>query len=135
MAAMTFFGEKARSITLGYFGMRIDCETRIMPKIPEIVIAAAGPIVNLILMIFCRLYKFDEAAQINFSLALFNLLPVSMLDGGRILSPFVTERTMRNIGITFGVILSLLGAIVAIYTRTNFLILVVSLYVLIGAIK
>ncbi len=135
LAAMTFFGEKARSITLGYFGMRIDCETRIMPKIPEIVIAAAGPIVNLILMIFCRLYKFDEAAQINFSLALFNLLPVSMLDGGRILSPFVTERTMRNIGITFGVILSLLGAIVAIYTRTNFLILVVSLYVLIGAIK
>ncbi len=135
LAAMTFFGEKARGITLGYFGMRIDCGTKIMPKVSEIVIAAAGPIVNLILMFFCRLFLLDEAAQINLTLALFNLLPVSMLDGGRILSPFVTERTMKIIGITVGIILSFFGALVAIYTRSNFIILVVSLYVLIGAIK
>lgn len=135
LAAMAFFGEKARSITLSYFGMRIDCGTRILPKIPEIIIAAAGPVVNLILMLFCRLFKLDEAAQINLSLALFNLLPVSMLDGGRILSSFVTERTIKIVGITVGIILSFLGAFVAIYTRSNFIILVVSLYVLIGAIK
>lgn len=135
LAAMAFFGEKARGITLGYFGMRIDCGTKIMPKVSEIVIAAAGPIVNLILMLFCRLFMLDEAAQINLTLALFNLLPVSMLDGGRIISPFVTERTMKNIGITVGIILSFFGALVAIYTRSNFIILVVSLYVLIGAIK
>lgn len=135
LAAMIFFGEKARSITLGYFGMRIDCGTRILPKIPEIIIAAAGPIANFILMLFCRLFKLEEAAQINLSLAIFNLLPVSMLDGGRILSAFVTERTMRIIGITISIILSFIGAITAIYTRSNFLILVVSLYVLIGAIK
>ena len=84
---------------------------------------------------FCRLFKLDEAAQINLSLAVFNLLPVTMLDGGKILSSFVTERTIRIIGITIGIILSFLGAAVAIYTRRNFLILVVSLYVLIGAIK
>ena len=58
-----------------------------------------------------------------------------VLDGGRIISPFVTERTMKIIGITVGIILSFFGALVAIYTRSNFLILVVSLYVLIGAIK
>ena len=81
------------------------------------------------------LFKLDEAAQINLSLAVFNLLPVTMLDGGKILSSFVTERTIRIIGITIGIILSFLGAAVAIYTRRNFLILVVSLYVLIGAIK
>ena len=81
------------------------------------------------------MFLLDEAAQINLTLALFNLLPVSMLDGGRILSPFVTERTMKIIGITVGIILSFFGALVAIYTRSNFIILVVSLYVLIGAIK
>ncbi|MBD8961101.1 MAG: hypothetical protein EGR81_02380 [Ruminococcaceae bacterium] len=135
LTAMTFFGERAKSVTLGYFGMRIDCGARILPKIPEIVIAAAGPTVNLILMLFCRLFKLDEAAQINLSLAVFNLLPVTMLDGGKILSSFVTERTIRIIGITIGIILSFLGAAVAVYTRRNFLILVVSLYVLIGAIK
>ena len=58
-----------------------------------------------------------------------------MLDGGKILSSFVAERTIRIIGITIGIILSFLGAAVGIYTRRNFLILVVSLYVLIGAIK
>ena len=71
----------------------------------------------------------------NMGLAVFNLLPVRMLDGGRILSVFVSERIMFNVGIVFGVLLSVIGAATAIYTRSNYLILVVSLYVLIGAIK
>lgn len=135
LAAMAFFGEKARSITLGYFGMRIDCGARILPKISETVIAAAGPTVNLLLMLLCRVFKLDGAAQINLSLAIFNLLPVSLLDGGGILSAFVSERALRIIGIAVGILLSFIGAATAIYTRSNFLILVVSLYVLIGAIK
>lgn len=135
LAAMAFFGEKARSVTLGYFGMKIDCGVSLLPKLPEIVIAAAGPFVNLAVMIICRFFELDEAARINLGLCVFNLLPVGMLDGGRILSALVSERTLRIIGVTVGVIICVLGAVTAIYTRSNFIILIVSLYVLIGAIK
>ncbi len=135
LTAMAFFGEKARSVTLGYFGMRIDCGVSLLPKIPEILIAAAGPAVNLLVMIICRFFKLDEAAVINLGLAAFNLLPVGMLDGGRILSVFVSERTLRIIGITVGIILSVFGAFTAIYTKSNFIVLIVSLYVLLGAVK
>lgn len=135
LAAMSFFGEKARSVTLGYFGMRIDCGVCFLPKLPKIVIAAAGPFVNLILAFACRIFEFDEAALVNLGLTVFNLLPVGMFDGGRILSVFMSERTLRIIGIAVGIVLSAFGAFTAIYTRSNFMILVVSLYVLIGVIK
>lgn len=135
LAAMIFFGEKARQITLGYFGMRIDCGARLIPRPREIVIAAAGPCVNLLLFGVCRLLGLETAALTNFGLAVFNLLPVGVLDGGRILSNLVSERIMRTVGIALGIVLSLVGAAVAIYTRKNFTVLVVSLYVLIGAIK
>ena len=42
---------------------------------------------------------------------------------------------MRAVGISVGVVLCFIGAVTAIYTKSNFLILIVSLYVLIGAIK
>lgn len=135
LTAMTLLGEKIKSVTLGYFGMRIDCGVRIMPRSHEIIIAAAGPAINLILAFLLSLFSVNEAVRMNMGLAVFNLLPVRMLDGGRILSVFVSERIMFNVGIVFGVLLSVIGAATAIYTRSNYLILVVSLYVLIGAIK
>ena len=46
----------------------------------RISIAAAGPFFNLFLCLFCR----GPIRDINFALALFNLLPVYPLDGGKI---------------------------------------------------
>lgn len=135
LAAMLVLGERVRSISLDYFGMRIDCGGRIISRLNESVIAAAGPAVNLILAFICRILRLDGAFEINLSLAVFNLLPVKMLDGGRIISSFVNERIVKRIGIAVGIALSAFGAVTAIYTRSNFLILIVSLYVLIGAIK
>lgn len=135
LTAMFFLGERVRDITLGYFGMRIDCGGRIMSRLHETLIAAAGPAVNLILAFVCRIMNFDEAFGMNIGLAAFNLLPVSMLDGGRILSSFAGDRIVKNVGIAVGIFLCALGTAAAVYTKNNFLILIVSLYVLIGAIK
>ncbi len=135
LSAMFFFGEKVRSVQLGYFGMKIDCGDRIFPAGRETVIALAGPAVNLMLAAVFRLLGFKEVFSLNLALALFNLLPVKMLDGGRILALFISPRAMRTMGITAGIVMSLLGAAVAIYTKTNYIILIVSLYILLGAVK
>ena len=135
LTAMIMFRERIKKITLGYFGMKIECSGTIMPVLSETVIAAAGPSVNLILAVLFYLLNLKTAVEINIGLAVFNLLPVKPLDGGRILSSFFSDRAMRTVGITVGIVLSFLGAAPAIYTKSNFLILIVSLYVLIGAIK
>lgn len=135
LTAMFAFGERVRSVRLGYFGMKIDCGDRILPAGRETVVALAGPTVNLVLAAVCRLLGFNEAFSVNVALAVFNLLPVKMLDGGRILALFLSPGAMRAVGITVGALMSLIGAAVAIYTKNNYIFLIVSLYILIGAIK
>ncbi len=65
------------------------------PRRDSIFVALAGPITNLLLMLlFLYLYKFDffpsltknflSLAQLNFNLALFNLIPIPPLDGSKL---------------------------------------------------
>lgn len=65
------------------------------PRRDSIFVALAGPITNLLLMLlFLYLYKLDffpsltknflSLAQLNFNLALFNLIPIPPLDGSKL---------------------------------------------------
>jgi Zn-dependent protease len=78
------------------------------PKEDMVKVAAAGPISNLFLAVIAALFLrflFGNNLltgpiksfivifmQINITLAIFNLLPVSPLDGSQILSPFIERK-------------------------------------------
>ena len=88
----------------------VPVDTRYLqnPKEDMVKVAAAGPISNIILAIIAALALrilfstglitnsiktfFIIFMQINITLAVFNLLPVSPLDGSQILSPFLEKK-------------------------------------------
>lgn len=135
LIAMIVLREKVRGVRLGYFGMKIECHNSLIPAKHDIIISFAGPAINLILAIIFYLYGKSELANMNFALAMFNLIPIQMLDGGRILSHFVSLDVTRNVGIICGILLTVFGIATAVLTKSNIIILIVSLYVLIGAIR
>ena len=92
----------------------------------ELVIALAGPLVSLLLFLLFRTLPWEAGALgflgrylalVNLGLALFNLLPIPALDGGRILLLFLgrflrlrpeQEATVHYLGFLFLLLLLLL---------------------------
>lgn len=135
LTAMLIFGSIPKKIELGFFGMKIVTGSRILSPIKEIVIAAAGPCVNIVLCLILYLSDKTQWAMLSLGLAVFNLLPVPMLDGGRILiNATDNERLIKNIGVGVSVFLLIVGTAVAVMTKKNFTILIVSLYLLTGTV-
>lgn len=133
LAAMLIFDSVPRKLELGYFGMKIVTGSRLLSKKKEIITAAAGPCINIVCALLLFIMKKERWAQLSLGLAVFNLLPVPMLDGGRILSEFIeNEKTKRFIGMAVSVGLLLLGIAIVLRTKRNFTVLIVSLYLLTG---
>ncbi|MBR3836277.1 MAG: site-2 protease family protein [Clostridia bacterium] len=135
LLAMLICGKRADEIQLGYFGMKIVADKRFLPPIKESIIAFSGPLVNLILFpLFYTSGKADYAV-INLGLAFFNLLPVTMLDGGHIISAFFPDSKLhRKLSIVCALALLVIGAFIGIYTKENFTIMIVALYLLTGIV-
>ncbi len=133
LAAMLIFGSVPRKLELGYFGMKIVTGSRLLSPQKEIITAAAGPAVNILLAAVLLLIKKEEWAIISLALALFNLLPVPMLDGGRILANLLhNEKFIRITGLAVSLLLLAFGIFTAVKTGRNFTFLAVSLYLLTG---
>lgn len=133
LGAMLIFKSRPKKIQLGYFGMKIVTGTRLLSPLMEIIIAAFGPLANLTSAAVLFLLNYRSAALISTGLAAFNLLPVTMLDGGRILSAVIKDgRFLKITGFVTAVLLMILGIAAALYTKRNFTILAVSVYILIG---
>ncbi|MBQ3127548.1 MAG: site-2 protease family protein [Clostridia bacterium] len=136
LTAMLLCGKKAEEISLGYFGMRIVTDKRFLSPFREAVIAFAGPFVNLVLSILFYAFGKNDIATVNLSLGIFNLMPVTMLDGGHIISAFFPDSKLhRKLSLTCACTLLAVGIFVAVYTKENFTIMIVALYLLIGVIS
>lgn len=97
LLCLFWFGETPQSLKLGLTGMEIvRAKGQRLSFSREIAAALAGPLVNLLLFFVLAVWsgqgsnaRMLEAASVNLLLALFNLLPVSALDGGRALYFFL----------------------------------------------
>ena len=82
LLVLAAFGVPVHKISFALNGAVISARQTGYGK--EIFVAAAGPLVNLILLL-CFCHTFPRFALMNFCLFLYNLLPFYPLDGGRII--------------------------------------------------
>ena len=133
---MLLLGKKVASIKFGYFGIKIFTDKKILPSLKEAAIASGGPVMNMFTAAVLFLVGQPTFAIFNLSLAFFNLLPVSILDGGHILSALFPEsKAIKVLSILCSVFLLIFGIITAIYSKKNFTLLIVSLYIMTGIIS
>lgn len=141
-------GYALNEIRLMPYGAALCMNADITPK-HEILIAAAGPIINLVLgLLFAALwwlvptsYAFtQEFCLCNLYIGVFNLLPVYPLDGGRIVFALLASRVkrkkaymiMRILSAAFGLISVALFIVSAVYTP-NICFLTVGLFMVVSA--
>ena len=137
------FGSRVEAIALSAVG----AELRFFYPIQltygkESLIALAGPAANALLGVAALLFDSYFLSVTSFGLGAFNLLPILPLDGGRVLSNFISELVNpmaadRVLAISEGVLIGILlgiGAVAAL-NYANIMLLMVSIWLLFGCIR
>lgn len=141
-------GYRLNKITLMPFGAVVKGDIDGLKLNDEIKIALAGPFLNIAVGLFFvalwwirpEIYAFtDIVAQANFSLALINFLPIFPLDGGRVVSAFLTKKigsdkaylVCKIIGATFALKL-LVAFVITLFNQVNLSLLFFALFVSVG---
>lgn len=86
LAVLRLFGASVRRFRLGMLGAVLEADTHRLSYGQELAAVLAGPAVNLAAAVLGGMLQADPVfTGIHGVLCLFNLLPVSVLDGGRAL--------------------------------------------------
>ena len=99
LAAALCIGLRPESITLSPFGARLRLKNKIVRALTdEIILYAAGPLVNGIIAAVAAYLKMEGIYRINAALIFMNLLPVPPLDGGIIIKRIISVRFGKRVG-------------------------------------
>lgn len=148
IGCLAAFSQPPAEISLGAFGMRIrQGDGAPLSYAREAAAAFAGPAANLLLALLLYIISQLTGAYVqmrvcvcvNVFLALFNLLPVEPLDGGKVISCLLcifidSERARKVSKITAAVGISLLtaaGIFVFVVSGYNFTLIVAAVYLLV----
>lgn len=124
---------KPKSLSLMPFGISVTFETYEYKKLVEIkkmLIAIAGPLTNLIICIIALFLHINLATKAlviysNILIALFNLIPIYPLDGGRILKGIIrlgheeieSDRIVNRISNILIIVLTAIASILILYLK------------------
>lgn len=127
LAAMLIFGVVPDKISLEIHGIRIDKSLSELSYGKECIVTLAGPLINAIFMLVFSSDASSTAFFVNAGLLIVNLLPLSTLDGGRLLFCFTamlkdshsSEKAVTVSGIVTAVVLSIVLVLLLFSGNTN----------------
>ncbi len=130
-AAMLLLGVKAKALILYGGGMLIRRQKGIdSSNSADILILLAGPFANILLAVLLSALGLRNGAGYNLFCAIFNLLPFTFFDGGRIVSLLFSSSTaVEHIRKIFIIILGCLVFLITLLFGLNISLLITFVYI------
>lgn len=148
LVPMLLFGCVPKSVKIGAFGFVIENNSAALSYKHELLISLCGPTVNLLFsVLFALLSKSNQdyilPMFVNVGLIVVNLLPIRILDGGRALHLFLSQKkspeyadAALDVTETAAIILLAVCLLVSVklnYTNTSYVFFVLAVSVMIVA--
>ncbi len=141
---MYIFHQRAESVTFGAFGIRIQRRSScILSYNKEAVIASGGILINFLIAFFSYLYYYLQSSSfalklmgVNIIIALFNMIPIEVLDMGRVIrytllsftGENLCDRILKIVSVIFVNALAVATVCCSIFIGINISLIAVTLY-------